>query len=146
MSLAEPDATPATRATRAAQPEPEPPARLSHIALVSGSVLVLELAFIREVPAEVRSISYFTNLMLMASFFGLGVGCMLQQRRKLDALFPRGLLLVAAFVYFARGLVVFDSAQSVHYWLSRRARRCTRSRQVLNATRHPSVCVTHKRR
>jgi hypothetical protein len=32
-------------------------------------------SLIRQVPAEVRAISFFTNLLLMASFFGLGVGC-----------------------------------------------------------------------
>jgi SAM-dependent methyltransferase len=91
--------------------------RAWHIALISGTALALELAFIREVPAEVPAISYFTNLILMSSFFGLGVGCMLQRTRSVWLLFPLGLSLVAAFVYFTRGLLVFERAQVVHYWL-----------------------------
>jgi len=87
------------------------------IALVSASVLVLELALIRQVPAEVRIISYFTNLILMSSFFGLGLGMILQGGRRFDLLLPLGLLAVAGFVFWARGLVIFDHATEVHYWL-----------------------------
>ena len=54
------------------------------IAAVSSIVLILELAFIRQIPAEVRVISYFTNLVLMAAFFGLGLGCILQRQRTLS--------------------------------------------------------------
>lgn len=92
-------------------------ARPWRIALISSSVLALELAFIREIPAEVRAISYFTNLVFMASFFGLGIGCLLERARRLDALLPLGLCVVAGFVYYTRGLVVFDRAEAVHYWL-----------------------------
>jgi len=63
-------------------------------------VLALELAFIRQIPAEVRSISYFTNLVFMASFFGLGVGCLLERGPQLAWLLPVGLSAVAGFVYF----------------------------------------------
>src|ERR1700759_3748385 len=66
-------------------------ARTWHIAWISFSVLALELAFIREIPAEVRAISYFTNLIFMASFFGLGLGCLLQRARSLAWLLPLGL-------------------------------------------------------
>ena len=88
-----------------------------HVSLISATVLALELAFIREVPAEVRAISYFTNLIFMASFFGLGLGCMLERARSLSALLPLGLCAVAAFVYMTRGVVVYEQTQSVHYWL-----------------------------
>ena len=95
-------------------PGPQPPWR---IAVIAATVLVLELAFIRQVPAEVRAIAYFTNLLLMAAFFGLGLGCILAQRRSLAGLLPLGLVLVAAFVLAARGLVIHDEARAVHYWL-----------------------------
>ena len=49
------------------------------IAMVAAFILILELAFIRQIPAEVRAIAYFHNLILMASFFGLGLGCILQK-------------------------------------------------------------------
>jgi SAM-dependent methyltransferase len=94
--------------------ESAPPWR---IAFLSWSVLVLELAFIRQIPAEVRAISYFTNLVLMAAFFGLGLGCILQQRRRAFLLLPLGTLLVLAFVLATRGIVVYDSSEAVHFWL-----------------------------
>lgn len=88
-----------------------------HIAVVSFAVLVLELAFIRQVPAEVRVVSYFTNLLLFAAFFGLGLGAILQRYRDLSWAVPAGLLSVSAFVAVARGIVIYDEARAVHYWL-----------------------------
>lgn len=77
---------------------------------------MLELTFIRQVPAEVPAIAYFTNLLLMASFFGLGVGCILQRRRSLGALLPVGLILVAGLIYVGRGIVVYEESAAVQYW------------------------------
>ena len=88
-----------------------------HIAVVSFTVLVLELALIRQVPAEVRIVAYFTNLLLFASFFGLGLGAILQSWRNLAWTFPVGLGMVAGFVSFAHGLVIYDEASTVHFWL-----------------------------
>lgn len=88
-----------------------------HIAVVSFTVLVLELALIRQVPAEVRIVAYFTNLLLFASFFGLGLGAILQSWRSLAWTFPVGLAMVAGFVAFAHGLVIYDEASTVHFWL-----------------------------
>jgi hypothetical protein len=93
------------------------PRRPWKISLLSATVLALELAFIRQVPAEVRIISYFTNLLLMAAFFGLGLGCIFSRRRLQAWLLPVGLALVAAFVYFGRGIVIYEGATSVHYWV-----------------------------
>jgi len=98
-------------------PPPLPSSPPWRIAAVSSIVLVLELAFIRQVPAEVRVISYFTNLVLMAAFFGLGLGCILQHRRIPSWLFPLGVGLTFLFVYYARGIVVYDRDTAVHYWL-----------------------------
>jgi len=99
--------------------EARPPERNPawHIAVVSFTVLVLELALIRQVPAEVRVVSYFTNLLLFASFFGLGLGAILQSWRDLGWTFPAGLAMVAGFVAFAHGLVIYDEANVVHFWL-----------------------------
>ena len=88
------------------------------IAFLSFSILALELAFIRQIPAEVRAISYFTNLVLMAAFFGLGLGCILQERRRLLMLLPAGTLLTFAFILATRGIVVYESSRAVHFWLS----------------------------
>jgi len=48
--------------------------------LASLGALVTELAFIRFVPAHVRVVGYFTNLMLIAAFLGIGLGFLLSSR------------------------------------------------------------------
>ncbi len=88
-----------------------------HVALIAATILILELAFIRQIPAEVRAISYFTNLILMASFFGLGLGCILQRRRSLAWTLPAGLLLVFGFILAGRGIVIYPGTEDVHFWL-----------------------------
>src|SRR5258706_14334672 len=45
-------------------------------------VLFLETALIRWMPAYVRLLAYFSNFILLASFLGIGVGCLLARRRK----------------------------------------------------------------
>jgi hypothetical protein len=40
-------------------------------------VLFLETALIRWMPAYVRLLAYFSNFILLASFLGIGVGCLL---------------------------------------------------------------------
>jgi spermidine synthase len=93
------------------------PAGPLRIGLISAAILILELALIRQAPAEVRVLSYFTNLMLMASFFGLGLGCILSNRRPLAALLPLGLLALCGFILYARGLLIYTDSPEVHYWL-----------------------------
>src|SRR5262245_2217790 len=80
-------------------------------------ILVLELAFIRLVPAEVRAISYFTNLMLAAGFSGLGLGCILERQRSLALALPLGMGAVFAFVLVGRGIVVYAGATDAQYFL-----------------------------
>jgi SAM-dependent methyltransferase len=89
----------------------------ARVAAISAAILILELAFIRIVPSEVRAVAYFTNLILMASFFGLGTGCILSRWRRVGVLLPVGLGLVFLFVWFARGIVIYEEARQVHYWL-----------------------------
>jgi len=43
-------------------------------------VLALELALIRWMPAQVRVIAYFPNLVLISAFLGLGIGCLIGRR------------------------------------------------------------------
>ena len=50
--------------------------------LSSFLVLFLETALIRWMPAYVRLLAYFSNFILLASFLGIGVGCLLARRRK----------------------------------------------------------------
>ena len=51
------------------------------LAAVSFAALFLELMMIRWVPAVVRLVAYYANLMLISSFLGLGIGSMLGTRR-----------------------------------------------------------------
>jgi SAM-dependent methyltransferase len=85
--------------------------------MVAASILLLELAFIRQIPAEVRVIAYFHNLILMASFFGLGLGCILQKQWSLQVLLPIGLLLVFSLVCAFRGVIIYPHGDDIHYWL-----------------------------
>ncbi len=50
--------------------------------LISFLGLFLELAFIRWLPANVLSLAYFSNIVLISSFLGLGLGCILASRGK----------------------------------------------------------------
>lgn len=49
--------------------------------LISFFVLFLEVALIRWMPAYIRLLAYFSNFILLASFLGIGVGCLLAPLR-----------------------------------------------------------------
>src|SRR6478735_4066324 len=49
--------------------------------LASFLVLFLEIALIRWMPAYIRLLSYFSNFILLASFLGIGLGCLLAPAR-----------------------------------------------------------------
>ena len=86
------DADPTTRQRRA----------LWTLALLSFSALFWELALIRWLPGSVRIVGYFTNLILIASFLGLGAGALLSRHdRQLLRWWP---LTFAALVIAALGL------------------------------------------
>lgn len=55
-------------------------ARLWELFIASSSALFLELALIRWIPGSVRVAGYFTNMILIASFLGLGLGAILSRR------------------------------------------------------------------
>ena len=58
-------------------------------------VLFLEIALIRWMPAYVRLLAYFSNFILLATFLGGGLGCLLASRRRsLIAWFPLVQLIV----------------------------------------------------
>src|SRR6185295_4114189 len=50
--------------------------------IASVLVLFLELACIRWCPAHVLFLTFFTNVMLLASFLGMSVGCLAARRRQ----------------------------------------------------------------
>jgi len=79
-------------------------------------VLFLEVALIRWMPAYVRLLSYFSNFILLASFLGIGIGCLLATRRRnLFALFPLLQLAVVAAVDRLRLEVAVPSTTSIYF-------------------------------
>lgn len=77
--------------------------RSARVFLASFLVLFLEVALIRWMPAHVRLLAYFSNFILLATFLGIGIGCLLApQRVRLLTAFPLLQLVVVAIVYFFR--------------------------------------------
>ncbi len=60
----------------------------SKIFLISFLILFFELTLIRYVSASIVSISFYSNIILLASFFGVGAGCLLNIKKNLFNLFP----------------------------------------------------------
>src|SRR5262245_51774157 len=52
-------------------------AKIARLFVASFLVLFLETALIRWMPAYVRLLAYFSNFILLASFLGIGIGCLL---------------------------------------------------------------------
>src|SRR5947209_19289600 len=89
--------------------------------LCSFTILFVELALIRWIPAYVRALGFFTNFVLLGSFLGSGLG-ILQARRRFDllTLFPVALaVLVGVISYFKFELVVY-STQEIFFGIAGR--------------------------
>src|SRR6266508_594945 len=79
-------------------------------------VLFLETALIRWMPAYVRLLAYFSNFILLASFLGIGVGCLLAaRRRQLVAWFPVVQLAVIVAVDRLRLEVAVPSTSTIYF-------------------------------
>jgi SAM-dependent methyltransferase len=84
--------------------------------LASFLVLFLEVALIRWMPAYIRLLAYFSNFILLASFLGIGVGCLLApSRRRLFVWFPLLQAIVIGAVYFFRLEVAVPTAGSIYF-------------------------------
>lgn len=84
--------------------------------LASFLVLFLEVALIRWLPAHIRLLAYFSNFILLASFLGIGVGCLLARiRANLFLWFPLLQLAVTAAVYTFRLEVAVPSASAIYF-------------------------------
>ena len=80
--------------------QPKTPSRFTNgfgLFLVSVLILFLELACIRWFPAHVLYLTFFTNVVLLASFLGMSVGC-LAARDRINYLTWTPVLLVIALV------------------------------------------------
>src|SRR5262245_38090028 len=90
--------------------------RGARVFLASFLVLFLEVALIRWMPAYIRLLSYFSNFILLASFLGIGVGCLLApSRRRLFVWFPLLQAIVVAAVYFFRIEVAVQTPGSIYF-------------------------------
>ncbi|MEN3338884.1 MAG: hypothetical protein V7647_2560 [Acidobacteriota bacterium] len=90
--------------------------RATRTFLASFLVLFLEIALIRWMPAYIRLLSYFSNFILLASFLGIGIGCILAPARaRLFQWFPLVQAAVIAAVYFFRLEVSIPTAGSIYF-------------------------------
>jgi len=84
--------------------------------VASFLVLFLETTVIRWMPAYVRLLAYFSNFILLASFLGIGVGCLLAvRRRNLIVWFPPILFGVIVAVDRLRLEVALPSTSTIYF-------------------------------
>ena len=87
--------------------------------LSSFLVLFLEIALIRWMPAYVRLLAYFSNFILLATFLGGGLGCLLASRRRpLIVWFPLAQLMVILAVDRLRLEVAVPTSSTNIYFTS----------------------------
>ncbi len=84
--------------------------------LASFLVLFLVVVLIRWMPAHIRLLSYFSNFILLASFLGIGIGCLMAPtRRALFPWFPGILAAVVAAVHFFRLEIAVPASGSIYF-------------------------------
>lgn len=84
--------------------------------LASFLVLFLEVALIRWMPAYIRLLSYFSNFILLASFLGIGLGCLLANlRTNLFAIFPLLEMIVVGAVAKLRLEVTVPTSTDIYF-------------------------------
>ena len=87
------------------------------LVLVSFLALFVELSFIRWIPAHVFSIAFFSNIVLIASFLGLGLGLLIASyKRDLFNFFPAILFGIVMLVLFLQ-LVQVDFLVDKKTWI-----------------------------
>src|SRR4029434_1057924 len=90
--------------------------RAARIFVASFLVLFLEIALIRWMPAYIRLLAYFSNFILLASFLGIGVGCLLASgRTRLFRWFPALQAAVILAVYYFRLEISVPTAGSIYF-------------------------------
>lgn len=113
---------------------------------LSFAALFLELMVIRWVPAVVRMVAYYANLMLISSFLGLGLGAMIA---------PRGLEAVLALSCSTRGghrrAALLRSRRAALQYLRDEIRRCAGALDQLSGSdwnfcsQHAGFCTARRR-
>ncbi len=84
---------------------------------ISFVVLFQELALIRWLPAQVRVVAYFPNLVLISAFLGLGLGSLRSRGRSLVWLWPLALGLVVGGAWALSHVAFTARGVSQHLWL-----------------------------
>lgn len=87
------------------------------LALASLLALFQELALIRWMPAQVRVLAYFPNLILLAAFLGLGLGCLRPARASSAWSWPVVLLGTVLLTGLLSGVVFTENSPTEHLWL-----------------------------
>ena len=84
--------------------------------LASFLVLFAEVALIRWMGAYIRLLSFFSNFILLASFLGIGLGCLLAKSRfRLFPLFPAILGATIALVYAFRIEISVQETGAIYF-------------------------------
>ena len=115
--------------------------RVARAFVASFLVLFLEVALIRWMPAYIRLLSYFSNFILLASFLGIGVGCLLAPRARAAVRLvsdPRRLCRGGRVLFPARSR---DPAEWKHLFHERHVRTGRARRE-----HDPSAAALHRRR
>jgi len=87
--------------------------------LCSFTILFVELACIRWIPAYIRYLGYFTNFVLLGSFLGIGLGILQSRRRvELQSFFPVALAALVYVVSTFRLQLVVSSSQEVFFGIT----------------------------
>ncbi|MBI3980263.1 MAG: spermidine synthase [Chloroflexi bacterium] len=84
--------------------------------LTSFAILYFELICIRWTPSYIRALIFFPNFILIASFLGIGLGCLMARRR--FSLLPHFPALLVAFVLavgFFRFDLTIESPESLYF-------------------------------
>ena len=86
------------------------------IFITSSLILYLELALIRFIPAYVRYLGYFTNIILLGVFLGIGLGCLLAKKRlNFFILFAPLLLLLILLVTYFKFEIGISTLQVIYF-------------------------------
>jgi SAM-dependent methyltransferase len=90
--------------------------RGAKVFLASFLVLFLEVALIRWMPSYIRLLAYFSNFILLASFLGIGVGCLLAPARtRLFVWFPALQAIVVGAAYFFRLEIAVPTSGAIYF-------------------------------
>ena len=86
------------------------------ILLISFAMLFFELLCIRWIPSYVRYLSYFNNIILLASFLGIGLGMLTARRKRFwFPPFPLMLLILVIVVALNRFELRINSTQVLYF-------------------------------